>query len=78
MAYSNLARAMIAMWNSHFTKTIFERQDGTNLKLNLVKLFDLSPVTRNSNKKLGIFQYKTPNASFMVPSKDGTKIAGSI
>ncbi|WP_036268868.1 alpha/beta hydrolase [Mesoplasma seiffertii] len=78
MGYSNLARALISMWNSHFSKTIFERQDGTNLKLNIIKLFDLSPITRNSNKKLGILQYKTPNASFMVPSKDGTKIAGSI
>ncbi|WP_026389539.1 alpha/beta hydrolase family protein [[Acholeplasma] multilocale] len=78
MAYSSLARAMITMWNSHFSKTIFEREDGTNARLNVVKMFDLSPTTRNSNKKLGISEYKQPNANVLYPSKDGIKIAASI
>ncbi|AGJ90779.1 alpha/beta hydrolase [Mycoplasma putrefaciens] len=77
--YSNIARAMIVMWNSKFSKIIYKRQDGFSINLNPIKLFSwLNPINRNSNKRLRINEYKTPDISFFTSSCDGLKIAGSI
>ncbi|WP_031543116.1 alpha/beta hydrolase [Mesoplasma photuris] len=76
--YSALARTMISMWNNHFSKTIIQRENATNVKLNFVNMFNLNPVNWNSNKKLGIQEYKEPTINFMTSSFDGIKLAGSI
>jgi hypothetical protein len=41
-------------------------------------MFDLSPMTRNSNKKMGIKEYKAPTLNVNFPATDGNKIAASI
>lgn len=77
--YSSIAKAIINMWNSSFTKTIFERQDAINVKFNFVKTFNsFNPTNRNSNKKLKIKEYKKPSGNTIITSKDGIKIVGSV
>lgn len=77
MEDSSLARAMITMWNSHFSPTIYRRDDGKDVKLNMVKMFNWNPTNYNSNLKLNI-NYKNPNTNVVIPSKDGLRIAASI
>ncbi|EOA06977.1 Hypothetical protein, putative alpha/beta hydrolase [Mycoplasma yeatsii 13926] len=77
--YSSIALAMITMWNSKFSKTIYKREDGFSVNFNPIKAFSwLNPTNRNSNKKLKIKEYKTPTINFFTNSFDGTRIAGSI
>lgn len=78
MEESTFVRAMIAMWNSHFSKTIYKRIDGHDIKFNIIDMFNLNPVNFDSNKKLGIWEAKHPSVNLIIPSKDGLKIAASI
>jgi len=73
-----LARMMINMWNNHFSVQIYKDKNGKEYRLNFIKMFDLSPMTRNSNKKMGIKEYKAPTLNVNFPATDGNKIAASI
>jgi len=75
---SALARMMINMWNNHFSLKIYQDRDGKEYRLNFLKLFDWSPITRNSNKKMGIKEYKAPSLNVTFPAADGNKTAASI
>jgi uncharacterized protein len=74
---SSFARAMIAMWNNHFSPTIYHREDGKDVKLNMVKMFNWNPTNYNSNLKLNI-NYKDPNTNLVIQSRDGLRLATSI
>ncbi|PPE05454.1 alpha/beta hydrolase [Williamsoniiplasma lucivorax] len=74
---SSFARTMINMLNSHYSPTVYRREDGRDIRLNIIKMFNLNPVNFNSNKKLNIDYWKlTNNVTFA--SKDGIKIAASV
>ncbi|PPE04496.1 hydrolase [Entomoplasma ellychniae] len=77
--YSPIARTIINMWNSSFTKTFFIRTDRKNVKFNYVKTFNsIKPTNRNSNKKMKIKEYKKPTGNTIITSKDGLKIVASV
>lgn len=77
MEDSLLARAFITMWNNHFAPTIYKREDGIEVKLNVVKMFNWNPANFNSNAKLNINQIE-PNVNFFILSQTGLKISTSI
>ncbi|ATG97483.1 alpha/beta hydrolase family protein [Mesoplasma lactucae] len=72
-----LAKIMVNMWNTHFSTPIYVNKDGDSVRLNLIKMFDFSPVTRNSNKKMDV-DYKSPSLNVTFPSLDQNKIAASV
>lgn len=77
MEESVLARALISMWNNHFSPTIFKREDGADTKINLFQLFNWNPKNTNANSKLKI-DPRNPNSNFFITSRDGVKIGTSI
>ncbi|ADK69713.1 alpha/beta fold hydrolase [Mycoplasma mycoides subsp. mycoides] len=77
--YPNLAKTMINMWNSRFSKIIHKRDEGFAINFSPIKIFSfLNSINRNSNKKLKIKEYKNPNLNFWIYSLDNTKLAASI
>ncbi|WP_411572013.1 alpha/beta hydrolase [Williamsoniiplasma somnilux] len=75
---SMFAKAMISMWNSHFARTVYKREDGKDIKINIIDMFNWNPTNFDSNKKMGIKEVKNPTASIFLSSKDNLKIAASI
>ncbi|ATZ17159.1 hydrolase [Williamsoniiplasma luminosum] len=74
---SIFAKTMVSMLNSHYSPTVYRREDGQDIRLNIVKMFNLHPTNYNSNKKLNIDPGKEPT-NITLTSKDGIKLAASI
>ncbi|MCL8211262.1 hypothetical protein LD125_00227 [Mesoplasma sp. JKS002658] len=73
---NTFAKMMINIWNNHFSAPLFQTEEEI-YRLDFIKLFGFSPVTRNSNKKVGIDE-ENPSLNVTFPSLDQNKIAASV